>query len=243
MFHNLENGGSNRRNLTLPLLDTESKVIAALSLKCLTHLFSWIPLSSLITPQLVNTIFIFASLGADPMHNNKSLHNTSSNSNHLHSGNGAVDVEITNLEPLGVYAMGAINEIISKNCVPHDFEDFLLQMFRNTFQLLQRIVTDQSDCIDHLQSLPENYLSRFTEFLRFLVSNHMRRFENNAQFPILEFLSLLFRYTFAQPRTEAYFNCLEVWAIFLEHLTAKCRNSEDNIAIVGRLVKNIIYLL
>ena len=38
---------------------------------------------------------------------------------------------------LATLAMGAINEIMYRNCVPADFESFLLQLFRDTFQLLQ----------------------------------------------------------------------------------------------------------
>ena len=38
---------------------------------------------------------------------------------------------------LATLAMGAINEIMYRNCVPADFENFLLQLFRNTFHLLQ----------------------------------------------------------------------------------------------------------
>ena len=41
---------------------------------------------------------------------------------------------------LSILAMGTINEIIYRHCVPIDFEDFLLQMFQNTFQLLQMLV-------------------------------------------------------------------------------------------------------
>ena len=37
--------------------------------------------------------------------------------------------------------MATINEIIYRHCVPLDFEDFLLQMFQNTFELLQLLVT------------------------------------------------------------------------------------------------------
>ena len=33
-------------------------------------------------------------------------------------------------------------EIISKNCVPPDFEAFLLQVFRHTFHLLQRLLEE-----------------------------------------------------------------------------------------------------
>ena len=66
MFHSLESGPTVRMGWVLPPLDPESETIASLALNCLTHLFSWIPLSSLITPHLLNTIFLFASLGADP---------------------------------------------------------------------------------------------------------------------------------------------------------------------------------
>ena len=41
---------------------------------------------------------------------------------------------------LSILAMGTINEIIYRHCVPVDFENFLLQMFQNTFQLLQMLV-------------------------------------------------------------------------------------------------------
>lgn len=66
MFHSLESGPIHRMGWVLPPLDPESETVASLALNCLTHLFSWIPLSSLITPHLLNTIFLFASLGADP---------------------------------------------------------------------------------------------------------------------------------------------------------------------------------
>ena len=43
-----------------------------------------------------------------------------------------------------------------------------------------------------------SYLSKFTEFLRLFVSIHLRRFENSSHFPVLELLTLLFKYTFKQ---------------------------------------------
>jgi hypothetical protein len=54
-----------RQNLghPLPALDPESEEISSLALKCLSHLFSWIPLSSTITPQLLGTVFYFAEFG------------------------------------------------------------------------------------------------------------------------------------------------------------------------------------
>ena len=41
---------------------------------------------------------------------------------------------------LSILAMSTINEIMYRHCVPADFESFLLQMFQNTFQLLQMLV-------------------------------------------------------------------------------------------------------
>lgn len=38
--------------------------------------------------------------------------------------------------------MSCINELLSKNCVPVEFEEFLLKLFQQTFQLLQRITKD-----------------------------------------------------------------------------------------------------
>lgn len=48
-----------------------------------------------------------------------------------------------------------------------------------------------------------SYVDKFTDFLRLFVGIHLRRFESNAQFPVIEFLALLFRYTFRQVRNIA----------------------------------------
>ena len=62
---------------------------------------------------------------------------------------------------LSILAMSTINEIIYRHCVPVDFEDFLLQMFQNTFQLLQLLVQPPVDGGAHnfqyqLQTLDES---------------------------------------------------------------------------------------
>lgn len=76
-----------------------------------------------------------------------------STAQHGRHHNGLLEKNCMSGESLGVLAMGAINEIMSKNCVPHDFEDFLLQMFRNTFQLLQRLVREEPNTTSRLQLL------------------------------------------------------------------------------------------
>lgn len=47
---------------------------------------------------------------------------------------------------------------------------------------------------------PCSYIEKFTDFLRLFVSVHLRRIESYSQFPVVEFLALLFKYTFHQVR-------------------------------------------
>ena len=42
------------------------------------------------------------------------------------------------------------------------------------------------------------FVDKLTDFLRSFVGNHLRRFEGSAQFPVIEFLALVFKYTFLQ---------------------------------------------
>ena len=89
------------------------------ALKCLAHLFGWMPLSSLITPNILETVFHFAGLGCD------SIADATEN-----SGN------------LGSLAMDCINELLVKNCVPREFEAFLMKLFEKSFSLLQRLTAE-----------------------------------------------------------------------------------------------------
>ncbi len=47
-----------------PTLDAHAVEVASYVLSCLAHLFSWIPLSSTITPALLNNIFQYAVFGS-----------------------------------------------------------------------------------------------------------------------------------------------------------------------------------
>lgn len=202
-----------RQNLghPLPPLDSESEEISTLVLKCLGHLFSWIPLSTTITPPLVSTVFYLAEFGCNVVPTS--------------SGSSVVG----NAE-LGVSAMSCINELLSKNCVPVEFEEFLLKLFQQTFQLLQRITKDTgAQAVENLLTeQDESYLSKFTEFLRLFVSIHLRRFENSSHFPVLELLTLLYKYTFKQPQLEGFFACLDIWTVFLDYLIGKVANARSD---------------
>ena len=102
-------------------LDSKTEEICSLALKCLSHLFSWMSLSSVITPNILETMFHFASLGCD-------------------SGTDITE----NSGNLGSLAMDCINELLIKNCVPKEFEAFLMKLFEKSFSLLQRL-TEESE--------------------------------------------------------------------------------------------------
>ena len=71
-------------------------------------------------------------------------------------------------------------------------------------------------------------MDKLTEFLRSFVSSHLRRFESNAQFPVIEFLALLFKYTFQQTRTESFFSCLETWGVCIDLISASVAANVSN---------------
>jgi len=119
---------------SLPPLDAQSQYIAHLALNCLSHLFSWIPLSTTITPALLSTVFHYAAFGCEVSPGSRG------DSGAMTKGSP----HTVSPHTLGVLAMGCINELLSKNCVPQEFEDFLLQMFQQTFYLLQRITKDST---------------------------------------------------------------------------------------------------
>lgn len=55
-------------------------------------------------------------------------------------------------QSLGMLAMCCINELLSKNCVPADFESYLLQLFQQTFYLLKKMTQDNVKTLDALDS-------------------------------------------------------------------------------------------
>lgn len=70
----------------------------------------------------------------------------------------------------------------------------LLRWINLTFNCFAQMITKLHLC----WSVSGSYLEKFTDFLRLFVSVHLRRIESSPQFPIVEFLALLFKYTFNQ---------------------------------------------
>ena len=119
--------------------------------------------------------------------------------------------------------MSAVNEIIYKNYVPQDFNEYFLILVRNCYHLLQSIVSDETNIND----LDESYLSKITEFLRLFVSIHLARCEQNPQFPLLEFLALIFKYTFRHKELRGFVSCLEVWTGLVDYVSGSVENRKE----------------
>ena len=103
-------------NIPFVPLDNKTEALCSQSLKSLAHLFGWIPLSNVITPSILETIFYFASLGCE-----------------------SVEDSTDSSGDLGSVAMDCVNELLVRNCVPREFEAFLLKLFEKSFGLLQRL--------------------------------------------------------------------------------------------------------
>ena len=56
-------GGSGGGLLKIDTGTVDAVEVATVALKCLNHLFTWVPLSTVIEPRLLAAIFHFAGLG------------------------------------------------------------------------------------------------------------------------------------------------------------------------------------
>lgn len=192
-----------------PNMDLESLKVSAQCLNCIAQLFAWIPLQQhgQINNSLLAAVFVFATFGSSSKQDPHTNVDTSK---------------------LGVLAMNCINEIISKNCISADAHDFIYQLFLNTFHLLQCLIKDSNEEAGLFANLDGDYVSKFTEFLRLFVSNHFSRFE--SAFPLVEFLALLFHYTFKHSSPDQLVACLDIWNHFLDFVLLKKKQRDEKTA-------------
>ena len=174
----------------------EAEKTISKSLDCLCQFFTWVDLSAMVTPHLLSTIFNFAQLK-----------------------------DVCNGE-IGAAAMSCFNEMLSRNCVPANFDEYLLKLFQLTVELLRR-VTAVAGTANPLVDLADGYNDKFTEFLSLFVSGHFKRVESNPSFGIDEFLQLLFRFTFLQPEPENFVQCLDVCEQFIDIIVTRHEETAD----------------
>ena len=221
-----------RRGLlqTIPDMDLESVQISSQVLLCLSQLFAFMPLSLYhqISHSTLAAVFVFATFGC-----NHNVINGSSNSSS---------------RQLGVLSMNCINELIAKCSTTNETNEFIYNMFQNTFHLLRKL-TKMSDLNNQMNSssfedFDDEYISKFTEFLRYFISGHLPRFEKIPTFPIMEFLGLVFEYTFKQTNCESFLSALELWNIFIDYLSLKIKHDSKQLEqIVSHYKEPIVSLL
>eukprot|EP00127_Corallochytrium_limacisporum_P002933 Clim_evm22s143 gene=Clim_evmTU22s143 len=122
-----------------------------------------------------------------------------------------------NTASFGVLGLTCINEILSMNFIPPNFHEFLIEIFKQCYLLLKNLTSAENS----LSSLDDTYLERCTDFLQLFVSKDLRRVEGNENFPTLELLELLFRYTLRQPNDDQYVRCLDIWCDFIDYIHAR----------------------
>ena len=180
---------SGMRRAPPPSLDGVARQVARQALACLAHIFTWAPLHCVVSSKLIHVLFQYAGLAVRAPQDE-------------------------NLSELSVLAITAVTEIIYKSYVPADLNSYLLILFKNAFHILQTLVTEPS----LIAALSETYIEKLTEFVRQFVASHLRRLVDHSSFPLVDFLSLLFQFTFLQKSPEALLACLEVWAAVCDYL-------------------------
>jgi hypothetical protein len=199
-------------------LDVQSEELSSLALQCLVHIFSWAPLSTALSPNLLTIVFHFAGVGCEI----------------------GADAQIMSCTELGGLALSCIHELVSKHQVPSQFDDFLMTLFGQISNLLERITDEvlpgasankQADNL--LSHLEDSYLEKFSELLRVFISNHFRRIEASCLLPTHNFLFLLYKYTLKQPQLDGFFVCMECWDAFLDYLIGKVGSPNKEPAMRG----------
>jgi hypothetical protein len=177
-------------------LDEQSLLVSSVCLKIFSQMFSWAELQTAVNSRVINSLFQFASLVLRTKQDDQ----------------GITDIS--------VLAMSAINEIMAKNYVPHDFQGYLYTVYRGILILLQGLTIESESNGGNplLLSADDQYLNTITDFIKLFVSAHLKRCEDTDKFPLLEFLSSMFTYTLLQPNIHGFSSCLETWGFVVDYI-------------------------
>lgn len=122
-------------------------------------------------------------------------------------------------------AFDCINEILSQNFVPSEFDQFMVTIFNQLFRLLESI----TQSTDGLDMFDEEYVDKFTQFTSLFVAKHLRRVESKEGFPIIQFLELLYKFTFIQTSLEGYLSCIEIWETLLDYIISQQEGTQPSL--------------
>jgi hypothetical protein len=147
---------STGNNSSSQSLNSEAEPVARLVLQCLTHFFTWIPLSSHVTPQLMELIFRFVGMGTEELQPMMSTSNGIKR--YILFALNIILLLLFYFPKLKaelsvpVVALGTVNEILYKNCVPAEFENFVVLLFNNCCIILHHFVNNLNNV--HLPQQP-----------------------------------------------------------------------------------------
>lgn len=159
---------------------TAGPALSALALSTLLRYFQWIPMSEVITAELIDVLFVYVTEHA------------------------AVEQRTE--------ALSCLIEILGKNCVPKEFEEFLLAVFQRIFDVLVQVTANPAA----LATIDDDYMRKLTSCISLFFSNHLRRIGFSPNFPLGNLFPLIHVYTFHQPTCRGFLDCLEIWALFLD---------------------------
>ncbi|EGC34136.1 hypothetical protein DICPUDRAFT_48539 [Dictyostelium purpureum] len=151
------------------------------------------------------------------------------------------------LDKNSVPALECLNELLSKNLVPKGFEEFLIRIFHQIYSLLTDITSNNGQQINQYNP---DFISKFTQFIQLFVTNHLKRVETNPNFPISDFLALLFQYSFIQTDVESFLLCIDIWSTFFDYLITRCQENgipaptkytDGLLVFQSELIKRILY--
>eukprot|EP00123_Amoebidium_parasiticum_P013899 comp22214_c0_seq2/m.32706 comp22214_c0_seq2/g.32706 ORF comp22214_c0_seq2/g.32706 comp22214_c0_seq2/m.32706 type:complete len:775 (-) comp22214_c0_seq2:26-2350(-) len=123
---------------------------------------------------------------------------------------------------MGVCALSCINVVLETGAAP--FEDYQAFVLQQVLVLLQKLTKEKST----LEDAFDEYICAVVEINRVFMRHHFSRIEDNAHFPIIHYLSLLFKFTYMQPTVELFMRCGEIWLEFLEMLQKKAEDAKSD---------------
>ncbi|KAI9357324.1 armadillo-type protein [Zopfochytrium polystomum] len=123
-------------------------------------------------------------------------------------------------------ALTTINELLSHNYIPPDFVEFTLRLSLEVCGLLRYLLSKSNSDSSLLECLDEEYRVKFIDFLQCFVAKNVKRAESIPGFPMDDFLSLLFQFTFVQTSTEHFLWCLSAWETFVDYLN-ECKGKGE----------------
>ena len=115
-------------------------------------------------------------------------------------------------------AAACLIELVDKLRVPR--AGYVLEVATHMLAVLRALVDDAGARDDERST-------KITEFLRVFLSRHIGRIAGSPQFPMPQFLALLFTFTFQRSTASSFVCCLDVWALFVDFVLDEWQQADE----------------